>query len=155
MKRRKDRYAILDQEVMPWGEYTGKRISRLSVNYCKHLLKTIDQLNPFLRDLLMLRLDKEENWLRELKKDAAFYESLAEEYEAKMLDYKARLDRNENAVELHDAEAASGVERYLRSLRRRFAARYHPDAPEGSAEVMAMINQIFNELETEVRLSSR
>lgn len=156
MKRRKSRYAILDQEVMPWGEYGGRRISKLSTNYCKHVLKTMPQMNPLLRDLLLLRIEKDDNWVKELQKDAGYYESLAGQYEEEIERYKAQvLSQQQLLDDLGTDAAANEMERYLRLLRRRFAARFHPDAPEGSAEVMSMVNQIFNELETEVRLQTR
>ena len=118
-------------------------------------MRTIDHINPYLRDLLKLRVEKESNWLRELKKDAAYYEALAEEYESQMLRYKEQLDAQRYMfADAQSQESASILEPFLRELRRKFAARYHPDAPEGSVEMMAVINRIFNELESEVRSPS-
>lgn len=113
-------------------------------------------MNPLLRDLLMLRIEKESNWQTELQKDADYYESMAEQYEAEIQHYKAQLEEQQEFLDDQEREAAaSDMERYLRLLRRRFAARFHPDAQEGSVQIMSMVNQIFNELETEVRLHTR
>ncbi|TWU02237.1 hypothetical protein [Stieleria varia] len=148
MKRRKDPYAALHREVMPFGTYAGKRFSQIPVDYCKNTLRKSVQLNPLVRDLLLLRIEYEKNWLQELKKDVEYYENLAAEYEAEAEKYKAELQ------EIHQQRSdnlAGVIDPFLRILRRRFAARYHPDMHDGSAEMMAMVNRIFNELAEEIK----
>ena len=155
MKHRHDRYAILEQERMPWGKYAGRRISDLSVDYCKFALTSVDQLSPLLHDLLKLRIDKEKNWLRDLRERLAHYEALAEECDARARHYEVESKRYQDEVETLREEgwgqAGAQIEPCLRTLRRRFAARYHPDAPGGSADAMVLINQIFNDLEAEIQ----
>ena len=149
MSRRKDRYAALDREVMPWGRFAGKRISRVPVDYCKKALQDPAQLNPYLRELLLLRIEQDKNWLKDLKSDLRHYRELSNQLERELSDARAALQS------IHDQEKRelrSMLEPTLRRLRRIFASKYHPDTAEGSAEMMAMVNRIFNELEKGVKL---
>ncbi|MEO1525649.1 MAG: hypothetical protein AAFX06_09440 [Planctomycetota bacterium] len=159
MKERHDRYAILDRERMPWGKYAGRRISELSVDYCKFALTSVDQLNPLLRDLLKLRIDKEKNWLKDLKQQLAHYESVANENDARAKHFEVECERYREQVHRMQAEGWANTRTQaipcLRTLRRRFAARYHPDAEGGSTATMALVNQIFNELERELIADER
>lgn len=148
MSTRRDPYAILDREVMPWGSYAGKRISKVPVDYCKKTLREPMQLNPYLRELLQLRIEQEKNWLKDLKSELSHYRRAAEELESALAHCQNDLD----AMRRDESERLrTGVEPRLRQLRRLFAARYHPDTAEGSAEMMAMVNRIFNELEGELK----
>ena len=155
MKPRKDRYAVLQEERMPWGKHAGRRIADLSVDYCKFALTSVDQMNPLLRDLLKLRIEKEKNWLKDLKERLADYEELAEQNDARIQRLEAENVQYRQQVESMRqegwGEAATQLQPCLRALRRRFAARYHPDAPDGSTTAMSLVNQLFNELENEVR----
>lgn len=155
MKPRKDRYAVLQKERMPWGKYAGRRIADLSVNYCKFALTSVDRMNPLLRELLKLRIEKETNWLKDLQERLAEYEALAEKNEAHIRRLETQNAKHRHQLESMRREgwggAAPPLQACLRALRRRFAARYHPDATDGSTAAMALINQIFNELENEVR----
>lgn len=155
MKPRKDRYLVLQKERMPWGKYAGRKIADLSVNYCKFALTSVDQMNPLLRDLLKLRIEKEKNWLKDLEERLADYEELTEQHDARIRSLEAENVQYRQQVESMRqegwGEAATQLQPCLRALRRRFAARYHPDAPDGSTAAMALVNQLFNEIENEVR----
>lgn len=148
MNQRKDRYAILDRERMPWGTYSGKRISKVPVEYCKKKLQDPSMTNPYLRDLLKLRIEQDKNWLKDLKKDLRHFRDLSEHLEKELSNAKAALrSAEQEAIQ----NVRSDLEPILRRMRRIFASKYHPDTAEGSAEMMAMVNQIFNELEKEIR----
>ena len=148
MNHRKDRYEILDRERMPWGTYSGKRISKVPVEYCKRKLQDPSLTNPYLRDLLKLRVEQDKNWLKDLQKDLRHYRDLSEHLEKELENSNAVL----RSVQLEAIKnVRAQLEPVLRRLRRNFASKYHPDTKEGSAEMMAMVNQIFNELEKEIR----
>ena len=148
MRLSRERYAVLDREVMPWGNYRGTRISKLPADYCKRALRDPAQLNPYLTKLLKLRIKQEENWLQDLQQDMEFYRQRAIQVETEL--ERCQIELNEIRSNESDG-IRSMLEAKLRKLRREYASKYHPDTGDGDSEMMAIVNQIFSDLEREVR----
>ena len=148
MKSKQDQYAVLDKEVMPWGSYAGTRISKVPIEYCKKTLREPGQLNPYLRKLLKLRIEKEKNWLKDLQNDLKHFRQLAERYERELQRANSEIAQ---IREVQMSELRAMIEPVIRQLRRVFATKYHPDTVAGSVETMAMVNEIFNALDNALR----
>lgn len=104
--------------TFPFGKYKGRRLGDLPPDYVEWVRKSVP-LFPRLCDQM------EQVWGGS---------------------FRCKLEPDSRQERPAESSQLSAID--FKSLRRRFAARFHPDRPGGSLDAMQAVNVIFDELET-------